>query len=81
MPYSLPRNRTDQALYNRQVQERFAATQRVPPQAPSPVVVAATPQRDLIAALNQLAQLHASGSLSDTEFAAAKARVLGTPDG
>ena len=72
MPYSLPRNRSEQAQYNRQLQARFAASQRVPPPP--------EPQRwspgDEVAALKELAQLHESGALSDAEFDAAKARVL-----
>ena len=44
------------------------------PAAPAP---AAAPAEDpLIAQLNQLAQLKASGILSDEEFAAAKAKLL-----
>ena len=35
-------------------------------------------QADPVAALERLAALHASGALSDEEFAAAKARLLGT---
>jgi len=36
------------------------------------------PQEDLTARLQDLAQLHDSGGLSDEEFAAAKAKLLGT---
>ena len=69
MPFSLPRNRTEQAQYNRQLQQRFSASQRVPPPRPRP---------DDLASLKELAALHAAGSLSDAEFAIAKAKVLGT---
>ena len=43
-----------------------------PPPAPPP----APAGTDLTSQLNQLAQLHASGVLSDEEFAAAKQKVL-----
>ncbi len=42
--------------------------------APAP---AAAPANDLTAQLNQLAQLKAAGILSDEEFTAAKAKLLG----
>jgi hypothetical protein len=69
MPFSLPRNRTQQAAYNRQLQARFESSHRVAPAVPSPA-------RDPIAELRELAALHASGALTDAEFSAAKARVL-----
>lgn len=37
----------------------------------------APPQDESIAKLHQLAQLHSQGVLSDEEFAAAKAKILG----
>jgi hypothetical protein len=50
-------------------QEQYEQEQYAPPaqQAPAP---------DLSAQLQQLAQLHASGVLSDEEFAAAKQKLL-----
>lgn len=36
-----------------------------------------TPSQDVASQIKQLADLHASGALSDAEFAAAKARLLG----
>ena len=71
MPYSLPRNRTDQAAYNRHLQDSFAATRRVSAPAPAPAP-------DPIAQLRELASLHDAGALSDDEFAAAKAKILGS---
>ncbi len=69
MPYALPRNRTQQAAYNRQLQEQFESTRRVPP----PVLAAPrVPLRDL----KELGELHQSGVLSDAEFASAKAKLL-----
>lgn len=46
-----------------------------PPAAPAPP--AAAPADPTVEKINQLAQLHASGALTDEEFAAAKAQALG----
>jgi hypothetical protein len=87
IPYPLPRQQTEQAAYNRQLQERFDATRRVPsptpggakgPPAPAPGVAGAWQGQDLTTRLKELAQLHADGALSDAEFSASKAKVLGT---
>ena len=80
MPYRLPRDATQQDVYNRHLQEKFNATIRVPGQAPTApaAVTAAKSAIGLPEALQQLGALHASGVLSDTEFAAAKARLIGT---
>ena len=85
MPYPVPRNMTPQGLtrqgvYNRQLQEKFDATVRVPRQAPAgPAAVPATRSASsLPEALQQLGALHTSGVLSDTEFAAAKAKLIGS---
>ena len=48
-----------------------------PAAAPAPAPAAA-PADPMFAELQQLADLHASGVLTDEEFAAAKAKVLGT---
>jgi hypothetical protein len=77
MPYRLPREPTQQDVYNRQLQESYAATRRVPSPMVESHVAATSSDRDPIADLKELAQLHASGALSDAEFAAAKAKVLG----
>ena len=51
------------------------APQAPPPEyAPAP---AAPPEDDLTAKLQQLAALHSQGVLSDDEFSAAKAKLLG----
>ena len=80
MPYSLPRNRTEQAAYNRELQDRFAGTRRVPAALPAADVPPAPPappaRRDPVADLQALAALHRSGDLTDDELAAAKAKVL-----
>jgi Short C-terminal domain len=69
MPFALPRNRTQQAAYNRQLQEKFNSTRRVAPAVP----VAAY---DVVSALKGLGKLHQSGALTDAEFESAKARLL-----
>ncbi|MGW6225760.1 SHOCT domain-containing protein [Cellulosimicrobium cellulans] len=51
-----------------------AAAQYAQPASAAP---AAAPQDDLLGQLERLGQLHASGVLSDAEFAAAKAKLLG----
>jgi hypothetical protein len=53
-----------------------AAAGQPPPPPPAPVDMA-PPSEDRIAQLERLAQLHASGVLTDDEFAAEKARILG----
>ena len=58
---------------DQQAQEQ-AAEQAPPPAAPAP---AAPPADDSVTKLQELAQLHTQGVLSDEEFAAAKAKVLG----
>jgi len=69
MPFSLPRNRSEQGAYNRQLQERFESTRRVAPAVP------AAP-RDPVADLERLGELHQAGVLTDQEFADAKAKLL-----
>jgi hypothetical protein len=70
MPFARPLTRTDQAAYNRQLQERFESTRRVAPAVP------ASAQRDPIADLKALAALRNDGVLTDAEVEVAKARVL-----
>ena len=58
-------------------QSAYAQPQYVQ-QAPPPVYAAPPPAEvDMTERLTQLGQLHANGVLSDEEFAAAKAKVLG----
>jgi Short C-terminal domain len=75
MPFRPPRSRTDQDRYNLRMQQAYAATRRVAPYAP----VAADPAAadDPVGRLRELARLHESGALSDAEFSAAKAKVIG----
>jgi hypothetical protein len=74
--YRAGQRRAQQDAYNEQAQAAYQATQAPPPAyaAPAP---AAAPETDIIAELERLARLHESGALSDEEFTAAKARVLG----
>ncbi len=48
-----------------------------PPPAPEAPPPAAAPQDPTVQKINELAELHASGALTDEEFAAAKAKALG----
>ncbi|TQF74911.1 SHOCT domain-containing protein [Rhodococcus spelaei] len=57
-------------------QQAQAQQQNYPPLPPEPET-AAPAGDDLIAKLQQLGQLHQSGVLTDDEFAAAKAKLLG----
>ena len=76
MPFRRPRSRMDQDRYNLRMQQAFAATHQVAPYAPA--AAGAPPGGDdPVARLRDLAQLHDAGALSDAEFAAAKAKVLG----
>ena len=72
MPFSTPRSRTQQAAYNRQLQAQFESTRRVAPALPAPV------ERDPIEQLKELAALKNQGILTEAEFAAQKARILGS---
>ena len=60
-----------QAQLNQMQQQQAMQAAAAPAPAPAPAGGS-----DLTAQLNQLAQLHAAGVLSDAEFAAAKQKVL-----
>jgi len=64
----------DQA-YQQGAADAQAQQQAAPPQYAAPAPQAPAPS-DLTAKLNELAQLHTAGVLTDEEFAAAKAKVL-----
>jgi hypothetical protein len=74
--YRAGQRRAQQDADNEQAQVAYQATQAPPPAyaAPAP---AAAPETDTIVELERLSRLHESGALSDEEFTAAKARVLG----
>jgi hypothetical protein len=64
----------DAAIYA----EREQAYQQQVAPAPEPAPVAAAPSEDdVLGQLKQLGELHASGVLTDDEFAAQKAKLLG----
>lgn len=65
-----------QAMQAQQAQQALAAQQQA---APSPVAAAAAaaPNPDMVAQLQQLAELKNAGMLSDEEFLAAKTKLLG----
>ena len=81
--YQSGKRHEQQAAINDQAQEAYAATQQLPPQqenaapAPVPAPAPAPAGGDTTEQLSQLAQLHTSGALSDEEFTAAKAKLLG----
>ena len=77
MPFAIPRERTQQDRYNRQLQDAYASTRRVAPPAPA---TALAPARDPYADLKELARLHQAGVLTDDEFATEKAKILDPPD-
>jgi hypothetical protein len=64
-----------QAQVNDQAQAAYAASQ--PQYAPPPPQYQQQPQPGGTGDLDRLVQLHDSGALSDDEFSAAKARLLG----
>jgi hypothetical protein len=70
--YRAGQRRAEQDAYNEQARAAYAATQAPPPDYAGPA-----PETDTIAEPERLARLHESGALSDEEFAAAKAKVLG----
>jgi hypothetical protein len=76
MPYALPRDRTQQAAYNRRLQEQFESTRRVRPVPP--VNAADASPGDTVEALEKLVQLRSAGVVDDAEFAVVKAKILGT---
>jgi len=73
----------EQAQYQQDQDDRISnlEAQQAPPAAapaPAPAPAPAAAPSPMIDQLNQLAALHQQGVLSDEEFAAAKAKLLGT---
>ena len=60
-----------------QAQAEAAYAQQAQAYEPPPAPAPAAPADDQMAKLTQLAELHTSGVLTDEEFAAAKAKLLG----
>jgi Short C-terminal domain len=69
-------NRVSRRQANRWAQQDAYGYQEPPP-APPPAPAAAAPADDPIEQLKQLGELHQQGILTDEEFAAQKARLLG----
>jgi hypothetical protein len=78
MPYGLPRDPEGTETWNEQLQKAYSSTRRVA--APTPAADKAA-SRDVVAELKDLGALHASGALTDEEFATAKATVLSASEG
>jgi len=72
MAYAAGRARGDDEPQDEQDEQEYDA----PPPAP-PAPAAAAPTDDATSELERLASLHDSGGLSDDEFTAAKAKILG----
>jgi hypothetical protein len=66
-----------QTAYDSQQQIQELQQQVAAQQAATQVPAAAPGGDDVVAKLQELAQLHSSGVLSDEEFASAKAKLLG----
>lgn len=67
---------TNTAIQNAEAAPRSSGTPPAQPASPPPASTGAAGASDRIALLQQLAQLHDSGALTDEEFAAEKAKVL-----
>jgi len=59
-------------------QQEAAYQQQAPPPPPPPPQPVAAPETDVIAQLKGLAELKDQGILTEEEFAAQKAKILGT---
>ena len=66
-----------QQAYDQQPQYQQPQYQQAPP-PPDPAPAAAPASSPMVDQLNQLAALHQQGILSDEEFSAAKAKLLGS---
>jgi hypothetical protein len=77
--YHMGKSSEHQDQVNEQAQAAYGATQGPPQYAPTPPLAAppAPAAPSATADLDHLVELHASGALSDVEFSAAKAKLLG----
>jgi Short C-terminal domain len=76
------RQREEQANYEADQDQRIAdleqqQQQQAAPPPPPPPAPAPAAQPSMLDQLNQLTDLHTQGALSDEEFSAAKAKLLG----
>jgi hypothetical protein len=76
---STGRRREEQANAEADQDQRIAdlEQQQAPPPPPAPAAPAPAAQPSMLDQLNQLTDLHTQGALSDEEFTAAKAKLLG----
>lgn len=76
--YHMGKKNAQQSEVNEQAQEAYASTQQQAP-PPAPAYAPPTPPAasGTTADLDQLVQFHNQGVLSDEEFTAAKAKLLG----
>ena len=63
--------------WSQQDEQQYAQQQQYAQPAPAPAPAPAGGEDDTIAQLKQLAELHDQGVLTDEEFAAQKAKILG----
>jgi hypothetical protein len=72
-------NRVSRRQGNRWASQEAAqeAPQEAPQEAAQPQAAAPAPQQDTLGMLTQLGQLHKDGVLTDAEFEAQKAKILG----
>jgi hypothetical protein len=75
MAYAAGRARRGDEPQDEQYEEDEQEYDAPPPAPPAPA--AAAPADDATSELERLASMHDSGALSDDEFAAAKAKILG----
>lgn len=75
--YHAGRRRAEQDQYNDEASAAYAATQEPAPPPAQYVAPAPASTGGEVDELSRLAQMHDSGALSDDEFAAAKAQLLG----
>ena len=67
----------DQRIADLEQQQAAAPPPAPAPAAPAPAAPAPAAQPSMLDQLNQLTDLHKQGALSDEEFTAAKAKLLG----
>ena len=67
----------DQSAYDQQYAQQQPQTVYVQAAPPPPAPAAAPPEDAALDQLERLAKLHDSGALTDAEFAAQKAKILG----
>ena len=74
------RRQAEQEQYSQEQDDRISNLEAQQPnqQAPAPAPASSSGSSEMLDQLNQLADLHQRGVLTDDEFAAAKAKLFGT---